>query len=238
MISIAERLQKVRQRIKNATDAAGRPEGSVSLLAVSKQRTAAEIATLASLGVARFGENYVSEARGKMQALAETPEPGPAGDIEWHFIGPLQSNKTRQVASDFAWVHSIDREKIARRLSNQRRDGLAPLNLCLQVNLDDEPTKAGVAPEQVVSLADSILGLPRLRLRGLMAIPDPTLDEPALSGRFRQLSALLDELRDRFPDQALDTLSMGMSGDLETAIAEGATIVRVGTALFGPRETF
>ncbi|HEY5719922.1 MAG TPA: YggS family pyridoxal phosphate-dependent enzyme [Gammaproteobacteria bacterium] len=225
---LVERLEAVRRRIAAAEAAAGRPAGSVALLAVSKTRTAAEIASLHAAGQAAFGESYLQEALAKRAALAGLP-------LEWHFIGPLQSNKTRAVAEQFAWVHSVERLKIAQRLSAQRPAALPPLQVCLQVNISGEASKSGAAPRAVAELAAAIAALPRLQLRGLMAIPAPSADPQAARAPFRALRELSAGLRSA--GIALDTLSMGMSDDLEAAIAEGATVVRVGTALFGPRPT-
>jgi pyridoxal phosphate enzyme (YggS family) len=220
------RLETVRARIEKAALQAGRPPQSIELLAVSKTRDAGAIAALADLGQRHFGESYLQEAVAKVEAL------GTRG-LTWHFIGPLQSNKTRQVATHFHWVHSVDRLKLARRLSEQRPPDLAPLNICLQVNVSGEASKSGVAPEELPSLAAAVRQLPNLCLRGLMAIPAPTHDSDAQREPFRALRHMFESLNERGFN--LDTLSMGMSGDLEAAIAEGATIVRVGTALFGPR---
>lgn len=207
---------------------AGRDLSSVSLLAVSKTFGADAIRALAALGQTTFGESYVQEALLKQAQLAELP-------IEWHFIGPIQSNKTRPIAEHFSWVHSVDRIKVAERLSAQRPAVLPPLQVCIEVNVSDEPSKGGVALAELGALADAVAGLPRIRLRGLMAIPAPS-DEIAVQRRaFRRVREALDELNAR--GHALDTLSMGMSADLEAAILEGATIVRVGTMLFGERKT-
>lgn len=225
--ALARRLQIVRGRIGRAERRYGRPPGSVRLLPVSKTQPAPVLREAFQAGLRAFGESYLQEAVAKMDELGDL-------DLEWHFIGPLQSNKTRRVAERFAWVHSVDREKIARRLSEQRPADLPPLQVCLQVNIDREPTKSGCDPSMVEALVRYVSGLPRVRLRGLMAIPADTADFRRQRESFARLRRLLEELRMQgFP---LDTLSMGMSGDLEAAIAEGATIVRVGTALFGPRE--
>ncbi len=226
MTSIAANLQAVRQRVDAAAKAARRAPEEVALLAVSKTWPAASVAEAAHAGQRMFGENYVQESIAKIAELR-------AAGLEWHFIGPLQSNKTRAVAADFDWVHSVDRLKLAERLSEQRPDDLPPLNVCIQVNVSGEESKSGVAPDEVRGLADRIAVLPRLRLRGLMAIPEPTRDEALLRSRFATLRRLRDELNDS--GFAIDTLSMGMSDDLELAIAEGATMVRVGTAIFGAR---
>ena len=213
-------------RIARAAEAAGRDAAEVRLLAVSKTWPADSVREAAAAGQCAFGENYVQEGAEKVDALAGL-------GLEWHFIGPLQSNKTRLVANRFAWVHSIDRLKIAERLSAQRDVHLPPLEVCIQVNVSGETSKSGVAPAELPALAHAVAGLPRLRLRGLMAIPEPTSDVAVQRARF----AALRELRDRLNagGLALDTLSMGMSDDLEAAIAEGSTMVRVGTAIFGSR---
>ncbi len=222
----AARLHAVLDRIRAAEQRFQRPSGAARLLAVGKTQPAAAIAALAAAGQHDFGENYFQEALDKMTELATL-------DLEWHFIGPLQANKTRGIAEHFAWVHSVDRLKIAERLSAQRPDHLPPLNVCLQVNIDREPTKHGLDETDLAEVAHAVATLPRLRLRGLMAIPAPATEFAAQ----RQSFARLRELRERLVDAglALDTLSAGMSDDLEAAIAEGATLVRIGTALFGPR---
>lgn len=202
------------------------------LLAVSKTRTPEELRAAADAGQIAFGENYLQEALDKIDALSDLSQ------IEWHFIGPIQSNKTRQIAETFAWVHSVDRLKIARRLSEQRPTTLAPLNLCLQVNINREDSKSGCTLTELPELIAAVGELPNIRLRGLMAIPDPEQSEAELRISFRKLANALRALRHEHPEAGpLDTLSMGMSDDLETAIAEGATWVRVGTALFGARPT-
>ena len=227
MTSIAANLQAVRRRVDAAVEDAGRKPGDVALLAVSKTWPAALAAEAARAGQRMFGENYVQEGVAKIAELREF-------GLEWHFIGPLQSNKTRPVAEHFDWVHSVDRLKLAGRLSEQRPDHLLPLNVCIQVNVSGEESKSGIAPDEVRALAGGIAALPRLRLRGLMAIPEPSRDEALLRSRFGALRCLRDELNGAGFD--LDTLSMGMSHDLEAAIAEGATMVRVGTAIFGARD--
>jgi PLP dependent protein len=230
MVSIGSKLQEVKRRIGRAALAAGRNEQSVTLLAVSKTFDAAAVRQALAAGQHAFGENYVQEALAKIDALAEQ-----RAQLEWHLIGPLQSNKTRVVAAAFDWVHTVDRLKIAERLAEQRPPGLPPLQLCLQVNISGEASKGGVAPGDVATLARAVAALPadRVRLRGLMAIPEPAAD-PAAQGlphhRLRELLASLQR-----EGLALDTLSMGMSADLEAAVAEGATIVRIGTAIFGAR---
>lgn len=227
MATLTDRLNRVRQRIALAEQAAGRKPGSVKLLAVSKTRPVADLLNSINIGQHCFGESYVQEAVEKIQALRNHPE------LEWHFIGPIQSNKTALLAEHFSWVHSVDRLKIAQRLSHQRRDDQPPLNVCIQVNTSGEASKSGIKPEDVPSLAEQIHNLPRLRLRGLMAIPARETDPDKQRLPFRQLRYLLDDLNRR--EYEMDTLSMGMTDDLEVAIMEGATIVRVGTAIFGPR---
>jgi len=226
MATIAANLQAVRSRIAHAAQAAGRRADDIALIAVSKTFPAAAIAEAYAAGQRLFGENQAQESVEKVTALARLP-------LEWHFIGPIQSNKTRSIAETFHWVHSIEREKIAARLAAARPAALPPINVCIQVNLSGEASKSGVAPGDELALAEAIASLPRLRLRGLMAIPAPT---PDTALRRRQFAALRD-LRERLVNRGveLDTLSMGMSDDLEAAILEGATMVRVGTAVFGPR---
>jgi PLP dependent protein len=225
---IAQHLDEVRQRIAAIAASAGRDAASVRLLAVSKTFPASDVRAAFDAGQRAFGENYVQESVAKIAELGDL-----RGEIEWHFIGPLQSNKTKVVAENFDWVHSIDRLKIAERLSDQRAEDAAPLNVCLQVNVSGEASKSGVAPEEVLTLARAIAALPRLTLRGLMAIPEPaaTLDEQRAP--HRRLRELLDALR--ADGLELDTLSMGMSADLEAAVLEGSTMVRIGTAIFGAR---
>jgi PLP dependent protein len=227
---IADKLAQVHSRIASACAAAGRPVQSVTLLAVSKTFGVDSIAEAHAAGQRRFGENYVQEAVEKAAALARL-EPRP----EWHLIGPIQSNKTRVVAATFDWVHSVDRLKVAERLSAQRPDGLAPLSVCIQVNISGEASKRGLAPAELVAVARAVAALPRLRLRGLMAIPEAVAggDLAAQRRPFRALRALFDQLRG--DGLALDTLSAGMSDDLEAAILEGATMVRIGSAIFGRR---
>ncbi|RJG00134.1 YggS family pyridoxal phosphate-dependent enzyme [Noviherbaspirillum saxi] len=231
MSSISRNLQAVNERIAAMARAVSRHADEVRLLAVSKTFGADAVIEAADAGQHAFGENYLQEALDKMDAVkAKRPELL----LEWHFIGPIQSNKTRPIAEHFDWVHSVDREKIAQRLSDQRPAHLPPLNICLQVNISGEATKSGVSPSDLVDIAQRIAALPRLRLRGLMAIPEPAADSHAQREPHRQLRILRDSLRARGMD--LDTLSMGMSSDLDAAIAEGATIVRIGTAIFGQRD--
>jgi pyridoxal phosphate enzyme (YggS family) len=220
-------LQSVRARVIRAAQAAGRVPESVSLLAVSKLQPVAMIRGAAAAGQVDFGENYVQEGCDKVAALADVP------GLVWHFIGQLQSNKTREVAAHFHWVHTLDRMRVAERLSAQRPAHQPPLQVLLQVRLADEPGKGGVSPPEVPALAAAIAALPRLRLRGLMCIPPPVTDPEAQRRPFRELRELLESLQ--AAGLPLDTLSMGMSDDLEAAILEGATIVRVGTAIFGKR---
>ena len=226
MSGVSGRLQNLVIRIAQAAESAGRESSSVTLLAVSKTWPADAVREAVNAGQRAFGENYVQEGVGKVDELA-------ALGLEWHFIGPLQGNKTRLVANHFAWVHSIDRLKIAQRLAAQRDVHLPPLQVCIQVNVSGEASKSGVAPDEVPALAQAVAALPRLKLRGLMTIPEPTDDVALQRARF----ATLREIKDRLVAEGLDldTLSMGMSDDLEAAIAEGATIVRVGTAIFGAR---
>ena len=219
--------QAVRARIAAAARAAGRAPESVHLLAVSKTFPAAAVRALHALGQRAFGENYVQEAAAKRESLADL------GDVEWHLIGPLQSNKTAIVAGTFDWVESVERLKIAQRLSAQRPAGLPPLSVCVQVNASGEASKSGVAPQDALALARDVAALPHLRLRGIMGIPEPTDDEGVARAQLRVLRDCFEACRAH--GLAVDTLSMGMSADLELAIAEGATQVRVGTAIFGHR---
>jgi pyridoxal phosphate enzyme (YggS family) len=220
--------QAVRRRIADAAGRVGRDPATVSLLAVSKGQSADAIRAAYALGQRAFGENYVQEAVAKAAELADLP------GIEWHMIGPLQTNKTRIAAERFAWVQSVDRLKIAERLSVAREAHLSPLSVCVQVNISGEPSKSGAAPGDAGALAQAIAGLPRLILRGFMGIAEETAALDRQRGQFRVLRELFDAAR--ADGLALDTLSMGMSADLEAAVAEGATMVRIGTALFGPRE--
>lgn len=228
-VNIVESLENARNRLRTALTNAGRDPASAHLLAVSKTQPAASVRQAFEAGQREFGENYVQEALDKQAALADLDA------IVWHFIGPLQSNKTRAVAEHFQWVHTLDRERIARRLAAQRPPALGPLDVCLQVNVSGEASKSGVAPSDLPALADVVATLPQLRLRGLMTLPAPS-DELATQRRpFAELRELLASLRQRHPQAPLDTLSMGMSGDLEAAVLEGATWVRLGTAIFGQR---
>jgi len=225
---IADKLQQLHQRMARACAQAGRPVQSVTLLAVTKTFGPDAVREAFAAGERRFGENYVQEGVDKIAQLSDLRD-----RIEWHLIGPLQSNKTRLVAEQFDWVHSVDRLKIAQRLSEQRPTHLPRLQLCLQVNISGEASKSGLAPREVSSVAHAVAKLPRLRLRGLMAIPEPAGDLAAQRAPHRALNELLQALR--ADGLQLDTLSIGMSADLEAAIAEGATIVRIGTAIFGTR---
>ena len=231
MSTITHKLQAVDSTIQAACGAAQRPRASVLLLAVSKTFGADAVLEALAAGQRAFGENYLQEALDKQVAVAAAQ---PDLAVEWHFIGPIQSNKTRPLAHHFDWVHTVERLKIAQRLSEQRPAELPPLNICLQVNISGEATKSGVAPAELVDLARQVALLPRLKLRGLMAIPEPETDVSKQRQAFAAVRALFDQLNhDGF---ALDTLSMGMSADLGAAIAEGATIVRVGSAIFGARD--
>lgn len=226
MSTIASNLQVVRARIAAAARAAGREPGEVSLLAVSKTFAAAEVRAAHAAGQLEFGENYVQEALAKIAALSDLP-------LTWHYIGPIQSNKTRALAEHFDWVHTVAREKVALRLAEARPAERGPLDICLQVNLSGEQSKSGVTPQALRPLAEAVRALPRLRLRGLMAIPEPSTDTALQRRRFAGLRLLLEQLN--ADGYGLDTLSMGMSQDLEAAVMEGATIVRIGTAIFGER---
>ena len=223
MSTIAANISTLGARIRAAAETAQRDPATIGLLAVSKTKPAEALREAYAAGLRDFGENYLQEALGKQVELADLP-------LCWHFIGPIQSNKTRAIAENFAWVHSVDRLKIAQRLSEQRPADLPPLNICIQVNVSGEASKSGCAPEDLPALANAISALPRLKLRGLMAIPEPTEDRAAQSAAFATVRDLQDHL-----NLPLDTLSMGMSHDLEAAIEQGATWVRIGTALFGAR---
>ncbi len=227
MTSISERLQAVRASIEQAAAVAGRPPQEVHLLAVSKAHPASALREAYAAGQRMFGENYLQEALAKQDELADLP-------IEWHFIGPIQSNKTQAIAQHFDWVHSVDRLKIAERLNAARPTSKGPLQLCLQVNVSNEETKSGLTPDATLILAQEIQSLPALKLRGLMAIPGPTSDTQMQRAQFHQVRSLFQQLQQQGFN--LDTLSIGMSEDFPAAIAEGATIVRIGSAIFGPRK--
>ena len=224
MSTIADNIGLVSERIRAAANAVQRDANSIHLLAVSKTKPAQAVREAYAAGMRDFGENYLQEALGKQAELTDLP-------LSWHFIGPIQSNKTRAIAENFAWVHSVDRLKIAQRLSEQRPADLPPLNICIQVNVSGEASKSGCTPADLPALANAISALPRLKLRGLMAIPEPTEDRTAQDAAFATVRDLQASL-----NLPLDTLSMGMSHDLESAIAQGATWVRIGTALFGTRD--
>jgi pyridoxal phosphate enzyme (YggS family) len=230
MSTIALKLQAVDASIAAAAHAAGRARADVLLLAVSKTFPAGAVIDAIAAGQRAFGENYLQEALDKIAAVAAAV---PDVAVAWHFIGPIQSNKTRPIATSFDWVHTVDRLKVAQRLSEQRPAGMAPLQVCLQVNISGEASKSGVAPSELAALARAVAALPGLRLRGLMAIPEPQADEALQRAAFARLRLLYEELN--AGGLALDTLSMGMSADLAAAVAEGATIVRIGSAIFGAR---
>ena len=226
MTTIASSLQAVNARIARVAQSVGRQSEEITLLAASKTNPAEQLRKAWLAGQTIFGENYLQEALAKMPALADLP-------IEWHFIGPIQSNKTKRIAENFAWVHSVDRAKIADRLSKDRSESLPPLQICLQVNVSGEDSKSGVEPEELAALAAHVVRLPHLKLRGLMAVPELTTATALQRSQFHLLRELYDQLKQ--DGYELDTLSMGMSEDMDIAIAEGATMVRVGTAIFGPR---
>lgn len=227
MTSIQHNLQQVRQRISAAAQRCGRDPQEIILLAVSKTKPASDVEEAAAAGQHAFGENYVQEGVEKIQALAVLP-------LQWHFIGPLQSNKSRLVAEHFAWCHTVDRLRIAQRLNDQRPDALPPLNVLIQVNISDENSKSGIMLEALPELAQAVAALPRLRLRGLMAIPAPESDYQRQLAVCQQMAAAFETLKLHYPD--VDTLSLGMSDDMEAAIAAGSTMVRIGTAIFGARD--
>ncbi len=234
MSLISNNLQVVRADLAAAAQKAGRDPQQICLLAVSKTFPAAAVVEAAQVGQRSFGENYLQEALDKMLAVRTLL---PENILEWHFIGPIQSNKTRQIAENFSWVHSVDREKIAQRLSEQRPAALPPLNICLQVNISREASKSGVSPDETVALAKRIVNFKGLRLRGLMAVPAASDDPVEQRNAFRQLRELQQQIQQQIEEQGitLDTLSMGMSADMTAAISEGSTIVRIGSAIFGKR---
>jgi pyridoxal phosphate enzyme (YggS family) len=235
MTTIAANLQAVHDRIAAAAQNAGRQPSTIALLAVTKTWSAEKVLEAYRCGQRAFGENYLQEASGKIAAVRSALGGSGAAEIEWHFIGPIQSNKTRPIAELFDWVHTIEREKIAARLNDARPAQLPPLNVLIEVNVSGEESKSGIAPGAELQLAQAISRLPRLKLRGLMAIPEPTADVALQRQRFARLRGMLDQLN--AAGFKLDTLSMGMSDDLEAAVLEGATIVRIGTAIFGARQT-
>jgi pyridoxal phosphate enzyme (YggS family) len=226
MTTVASNLQTVKDRIVRVAQSIGRQPDEITLLAASKTNPADALREAWVAGQTIFGENYLQEALAKMPALADLP-------IEWHFIGPIQSNKTRRIAENFAWVHSVDRAKVADRLSKDRSESLPPLQVCLQVNVSGEDSKSGVEPEELAALAAHVVNLPHLKLRGLMAVPELTTATALQRSQFHLLRELYEQLKS--DGYELDTLSMGMSEDMDIALAEGATMVRVGTAIFGPR---
>lgn len=227
---IKNNISSIQRRLQQAASDAGRTPNEVLLLAVSKTRTSTQIKAALAAGITSFGENYLQEALEKIDQLSNSK-------LDWHFIGPLQSNKTRLAAENFSWIHSVDRLKIAQRLSDQRPSTMAPLNLCLQINIDNEPSKSGFSAQQALAAAADIANLPNVKLRGLMAIPQSRTDLKAQRTPFIKLRQLKDQINSLLDNsQKLDTLSMGMSGDMDAAILEGATIVRVGTDIFGPRD--
>ncbi len=226
MISIADNIRNVRQRIEQAEKIAGRQPGSVALLAVSKTRHADEIRAAQAAGQNCFGENYLQEALAKIHLLADL-------NLQWHFIGSLQANKSRPVAEHFDWLHTLDRPKVAHRLNQQRPSAKAKLNVCIQVNISGEASKSGIRLDEVDALADVISPMPNLQLRGLMTIPSAAHSDQELADCFSRMQTKFSELQQQYP--SVDTLSMGMSDDLEAAIAGGSTMVRIGTAIFGPR---
>ena len=228
MTSIQHNLQQLRQRIRAAATQCGRDPEEVTLLAVSKTKPASAVEEAIEAGQLAFGENYVQEGVEKIEALAAHPQ------VEWHFIGPLQSNKSRLVAEHFAWCHTVDRLKIAQRLNDQRPDALPPLNVLIQVNISDENSKSGIMLEDLPELAQQVAALPRLQLRGLMAIPAPESDYARQLAVCQRMADAFRQLKQRYPD--VDTLSLGMSDDMEAAIAAGSTMVRIGTAIFGARD--
>lgn len=229
MSTIADNISQVRARINAASQEAGRAPNSVQLLAVSKTKPAEMVASAYACGQRDFGENYLQDALEKIQTLAHLD------DINWHFIGPVQSNKTRPIAEHFAWLHSLDRDKVAHRLNDQRPSALPPLNVCLQVNISGEASKSGVSLTELPALAEAVSQYPNLRLRGLMAIPEACDNASQQHAAFKALADAFSQLQTQLPDTPLDTLSMGMTADLEAAIAEGSTWVRIGTAIFGAR---
>ncbi|KGY08388.1 YggS family pyridoxal phosphate-dependent enzyme [Vibrio sinaloensis] len=233
MNSIQQNIEQITSQIESAQQKCGRPRESVQLLAVSKTKPVDAILEAAHAGQVAFGENYVQEGADK---VAYFNEHHPELELEWHFIGPIQSNKSRHVAENFAWVHTVDRAKIAQRLNDQRPAGMPPLQVLMQVNTSGEASKSGLNENEIFALAELISSLPNLTLRGLMSIPANVSDYASQLSAFKQLAELKDALAKRFPDEQLDTLSMGMSGDMEAAIEAGSTMVRIGTAIFGARD--
>lgn len=232
-MQIKDNLTSIHQQIQTACQKAGRPQSAVKLLAVSKTKPVEDIQSAIDAGQHAFGENYVQEGIEKIQYFADKH---PELELEWHFIGPLQSNKTRLVAEHFDWMQTIDRAKIADRLNEQRPRHKAPLNVLIQINISDESSKSGIPPQEMLMLAKHIENLPHLCLRGLMAIPAPTDNLAEQEKAFNAMKSLFEELKAAFPHQPIDTLSMGMTDDMETAITCGTTMVRIGTAIFGKRD--
>ncbi|MGD8173601.1 YggS family pyridoxal phosphate-dependent enzyme [Vibrio sp. TRT 21S02] len=233
MSSIQQNIEHITSQIESAQQKCGRARGSVQLLAVSKTKPATAILEAAQAGQVAFGENYVQEGADKVAFFQENH---PELTLEWHFIGPIQSNKSRHVAENFAWVHTVDRAKIAQRLNDQRPDGMPPIQVLIQVNTSAEDSKSGISESEIFALAELISSLPNLTLRGLMSIPANVTDYSSQLAAFKQLAAVKQALVERFPELTLDTLSMGMSGDMEAAIEAGSTMVRIGTAIFGARD--
>ncbi|MEZ8103197.1 YggS family pyridoxal phosphate-dependent enzyme [Vibrio bivalvicida] len=233
MTSIQQNIEQITSQIEGAQQKCGRGRDTVQLLAVSKTKPVEAILEAAQAGQVSFGENYVQEGANKVAYFADNH---PQLELEWHFIGPIQSNKSRHVAENFAWVHTVDRAKIAKRLNEQRPDGMAPIQVLIQVNTSGEDSKSGINDDEIFELAELISSLPNLTLRGLMSIPANISDYASQLAAFKQLAALKDKLAARLPDQNIDTLSMGMSGDMQAAIEAGSTMVRIGTAIFGARD--
>ena len=230
-MNIQQNVLRIQHRIEAACQQAGRASNTVRLLAVSKTKSVAEISTAFEAGQSAFGENYVQEGVDKIQYFQAQ-----GLQLEWHFIGPLQSNKTRLVAEHFDWIQTLERVKIADRLNEQRPADKAPLNVLIQINISDEETKSGISPHEMLNLAKHIENLPHLRLRGLMAIPAPTENIAEQESAFKKMAALFEQLKQAFPAQPIDTLSMGMTDDMSSAIKCGSTMVRIGTAIFGARD--
>ena len=230
-MNIQQNVLRIQHRIEAACQQAGRASNTVRLLAVSKTKSGAEISTAFEAGQSAFGENYVQEGVDKIQYFQAQ-----GLQLEWHFIGPLQSNKTRLVAEHFDWMQTLERAKIADRLNEQRPADKAPLNVLIQINISDEETKSGISPHEMLNLAKHIENLPHLRLRGLMAIPAPTENIAEQESAFKKMAALFEQLKQAFPAQPIDTLSMGMTDDMPSAIKCGSTMVRIGTAIFGARD--
>ena len=231
MSSITDSLKRIQQQIAQTAEQCKRNPDNIQLLAVSKTKPVSAVLEAADAGQQAFGENYEQEGVDKIRAIRNLR---PDLKLEWHFIGPVQSNKTRPIAENFDWVHAVDRERIAKRLSDQRPAGLLPINICLQVNISGETSKSGVTPDEVLSLAKAVSTYPNVKLRGLMAIPEPETDPVKQHEPFKAMKKLFDQLKENGFD--VDTLSMGMSADMASAIQEGATIVRIGTAIFGARD--